>query len=72
MSLPNYKGGIEMKIRKNSLMDLITKLVMVISFIVLFAEPKLTVLGIGLYLANLTFLWFLATIQTYYITERRK
>lgn len=66
------KGGIEMKIRKNSLMDLITKLVMVVSMVLVFAETKLTLLGIGLYLANLTILWFLATIQTYYITERRK
>lgn len=72
MSLPNYKGGIEMKIRKNSLMDLITKLVMVVSVVMLFGEPKLTPAGIGLYLANLTILWVSATIQTYYITGRRK
>lgn len=61
-----------MKIRKNSLVDVVVKVLMVLSFMMIFAQPQFSVLGIGLYLSNLTFLWVLATIETYYITEGGK
>ena len=61
-----------MKIRKNSLIDIIVKVVMAVSFIMLFAESKLSVVGVGLYMLNLVILWFTATVETYFITEGRK
>ena len=61
-----------MKIRKNSLIDIGVKVVMAVSFIMLFAEPKLSVVGVGLYMLNLVILWFTATVETYFITEGRK
>ena len=61
-----------MKIRKNSLIDIIVKVVMSVSFIMLFAEPKLSVVGVCIYMLNLVILWFTATVETYFITEGRK
>ena len=61
-----------MRIRKNSLIDIDVKVVMAVSFIMLFAEAKLSVVGVGIYMLNLVILWFTATVETYFITEGRK
>ena len=61
-----------MKIRKNSLVDIIVKVIMVMSFVLMFGEMKLNVFGIVLYVLNLIVLWFTATIETYYVMEGRK
>ena len=61
-----------MKIRKNSLVDVIVKVIMVVNLVLMFGEPKLNLIGIGLYVMNLMMFWFMATIEMYYVVEGRK
>lgn len=61
-----------MKIRKNSLIDVVVKMIMIVNFVLMFGEMKLNIMGIGLYIMNLIMFWFMATIETYYVAEGRK
>lgn len=56
-----------MKIRKNSILGILLKILLGFSFILIFGEIKLNFVSILLYLLNLLNFWFLLTINEYYI-----
>lgn len=61
-----------MKIRKNSVIDLVVKGIMVISFVMIFGEIEFNVFSVVMYLMNIMVLWFTLTIEVYYVEEGRK
>lgn len=61
-----------MKIKKNSLIDVVVKVIMVVSFALMFGEPKFNLIGIGFYVMNIMIFWFMLTIEEYYVVEGRK
>lgn len=61
-----------MKIRKNSVIDLVVKGIMVISFVMIFGEIEFNVFSVVMYLMNIMVLWFTLAIEVYYVEEGRK
>lgn len=61
-----------MKIRKNSVIDLVVKGIMVISFVMIFGEIEFNMFSVVMYLMNIMVLWFTLTIEVYYVEEGRK